>query len=87
MNRNKLMAISLLTLMSSSVFAGGYRISMQGQRQLAMGHTGVAVIGQNAESIFFNPANGAFLKDKWSFSVYTNCDDNIAHPGGSCSYV
>lgn len=69
MNKNRLLAISLLTLISSSVFAGGYRISMQGQRQLAMGHTGVAVIGQNAESIFFNPANGTFLKDKWSFSA------------------
>jgi len=69
MNRNKLLAISLLTLMSTSAFAGGYRISMQGQRQLAMGHTGVAVIGQNAESIFFNPANGTFLNEKWSFSA------------------
>lgn len=69
MNKNRLLAISLLGLISSSVFAGGYRISMQGQRQLAMGHTGVAVIGQNAESIFFNPANGVFLKDKWSFSA------------------
>ncbi len=59
-------------LLVSSAFAGGYRISLQGQRQLAMGHTGVAVIGQNAESIFFNPANGVFLKDKWSFSGGVN---------------
>ncbi|MDN3709468.1 hypothetical protein QW060_20945 [Myroides ceti] len=42
---------------------------MQGQRQLAMGHTGVAVIGQNAESIFFNPASGVFLNDRFSFAA------------------
>jgi len=68
MNRNTLLAISVFALITSSAFAGGYRISLQGQRQLAMGHTGVAVIGQNAESIFFNPASGTFLKDKWSFA-------------------
>lgn len=65
----KILSISLLSLLATNAFAGGYRISMQGQRQLAMGHTGVAVIGQNAESLFFNPASGAFLKDKWSFSA------------------
>ena len=69
MNTHKLLAVSLLALLSANAFAGGYRISMQGQRQLAMGHTGVGVIGQNAESIFFNPANGTFLKDRWSFSA------------------
>jgi len=65
----KLLSISVMSLMASSAIAGGYRISMQGQRQLAMGHTGVAVIGQNAESIFFNPANGVFLNDRFSFSA------------------
>ncbi len=65
----KILSISLLSLLATNAFAGGYRISMQGQRQLAMGHTGVAVIGQNAESLFFNPASGTFLKDKWSFSA------------------
>jgi len=65
----KILSISLLSLLATNTFAGGYRISMQGQRQLAMGHTGVAVIGQNAESMFFNPASGTFLKNKWSFSA------------------
>ncbi|UUV20358.1 outer membrane protein transport protein [Flavobacterium sp. CBA20B-1] len=65
----KILSISLLSLIAANSFAGGYRISMQGQRQLAMGHTGVAVIGQNAESLFFNPASGTFLKSKWSFSA------------------
>ena len=65
----KILSISLLSLIAANSFAGGYRISLQGNRQLAMGHTGVAVIGQNAESLFFNPASGTFLKSKWSFSV------------------
>ena len=63
-----LLSISLIALLASNAFAGGYRISMQGQRQLGMGHTGVGLFGQNAESIFFNPASGTFLKDRWSFS-------------------
>ncbi|HLV51536.1 MAG TPA: outer membrane protein transport protein [Flavobacterium sp.] len=65
----KILSLSLLSLIASQSFAGGHRVSMQGQRQLAMGHTGVAVIGQNAESMFFNPASGVFLENKWSFSA------------------
>jgi len=65
----KILSISLLSLIAANSFAGGYRISLQGQRQLAMGHTGVGIIGQNAESLFFNPASGTFLKSKWSFSA------------------
>lgn len=65
----KILSISLLSLLATNTFAGGYRISMQGNRQLAMGHTGVGIVGQNAESLFFNPASGTFLKDKWSFSA------------------
>lgn len=65
----KLLSLSVASLMMTSAFAGGYRISMQGQRQLAMGHTGVAVIGQNAEGLFFNPGNGAFMTNKFSFSA------------------
>ncbi len=65
----KILSLSLMSLFATQAFAGGHRISMQGQRQLAMGHTGVAVIGQNAESLFFNPASGVFLEDKWSISA------------------
>jgi long-chain fatty acid transport protein len=34
--------------------AGGYRVALQGQKALAMGHTGVAMT-DSAEAIFFNP--------------------------------
>jgi len=38
----KVLSLSLLTLITASTYAGGYRVSMQGNRQLAMGHAGVA---------------------------------------------
>ncbi len=47
--------------LSSSAFAGGYRVALQGQQALGMGHTGVAMT-QSAEVVFFNPANMAFLE-------------------------
>ncbi|MTG96808.1 MULTISPECIES: OmpP1/FadL family transporter [Myroides] len=67
----KFISLSLLSLISYSAFAGGYRVAMQGNKQLAMGHTGVAVVN-GAESVFFNPAATVYLKDKWNFSAGMN---------------
>ncbi len=67
----KLFSLSLLTLASATMFAGGYRVSMQGQKQLAMGHTGVAVVN-SAEVAFFNPAGMSFLDKKFNLSVGGN---------------
>lgn len=64
----KLLSLTLLTLATTTAFAGGYRVSIQGQKQLAMGHTGVAIVN-SAETAFFNPAGMAFLKDKFNLSV------------------
>src|SRR5690554_5024659 len=64
----KLATLSLLLLGSYSVFAGGYRVSLQGQKQLAMGHTGVAVVN-NAEVLFFNPAGMSFLENRFNASI------------------
>jgi long-chain fatty acid transport protein len=63
----KLLCLSLLSLASASMFAGGYRVSIQGQKQLAMGHTGVAVVN-SAEVAFFNPAGISFLDNKFNVS-------------------
>lgn len=46
---------------STSVFAGGYRVATQGQKALGMGHTGVAMT-DSSESVFFNPAAMTFLE-------------------------
>ena len=56
----KLLSLTLMALASSTAFAGGYRVSIQGQKQLAMGHTGVAVVN-SAETAFFNPAGMAYF--------------------------
>lgn len=64
----KLFSLALVTLIGFSAFAGGYRISVQGQKQLAMGHTGVAVIN-SAEIAFFNPGGTVFLDKKLNVSV------------------
>ncbi|MBB1138363.1 OmpP1/FadL family transporter [Myroides sp. WP-1] len=68
----KVLSLSLLTLITASTYAGGYRVSMQGNRQLAMGHAGVAVISSGAESLFFNPAASVYLDDKFNFSAGMN---------------
>jgi long-chain fatty acid transport protein len=39
---------------ASTAYAGGYRVSSQGQKAMAMGHTGVAM-SDSAETVFFNP--------------------------------
>lgn len=64
----KLLSFVLFFLVGSTLYAGGYRVSIQGQKQLAMGHTGVAVIS-GAESVFFNPAGMSFLDGKMNFSL------------------
>ncbi len=45
----------VFALAGAVTYAGGYRVGVQGQRALAMGHTGVAVVN-SAELGFFNPA-------------------------------
>ncbi|RZJ59188.1 MAG: transporter [Flavobacterium sp.] len=67
----KILSLTMMALAASSAFAGGYRVSLQGQKQLAMGHTGVAVVN-SAEVLFFNPAGMAFLKDRFNVSVGAN---------------
>lgn len=55
-------------LASAVTYAGGYRVSVQGQRALAMGHTGVAVVN-SAELGFFNPAGLVHLENQLTISA------------------
>ena len=66
MRKNLTLLLFLLT--GSLIYAGGYRVALQGQKQLAMGHTGVAVIS-SAESLFFNPAGLSYLDGKLNVSL------------------
>ncbi len=64
----KLVLSSLLFLAFASAYAGGYRVGAQGQRALAMGHSGVAVVS-NAELAFFNPSGLVHLENRLNVSA------------------
>lgn len=64
----KIISLLAVGLAVSSVYAGGYRVALQGQKSLAMGHTGVAVIN-SAELAFFNPSGLVFLENKLNISA------------------
>ena len=53
-------AVALLAA-TGQAMAGGYQVSLQGQKQIGMGHTGTA-LAWDASSIFFNPGSLGFLK-------------------------
>jgi len=46
----------------------GFRVALQGNQSLAMGHTGVAIVN-NVESAYLNPAALPYLKSKLNISV------------------
>lgn len=64
----KLVSFFTLLLVCAVTYAGGYRVSLQGNRALAMGHTGVAVVN-SAELAFFNPAGLIHLENKFNVSA------------------
>ena len=64
----KVLLFAVFTLAAGIMFAGGYRVSLQGQKSLAMGHTGVAVIN-SSELVFFNPAGLVHLENKLNISA------------------
>lgn len=64
----KLLLLVLFVLVTIVTYGGGYRVSVQGQRAMAMGHTGVAMVN-SAELVFFNPAGLVYLENKINVSV------------------
>lgn len=64
----KVLLLAVLFLATAVTYAGGYRVSLQGNKSLAMGHTGVAVVN-SSELAFFNPAGLVYLENKLSVSV------------------
>ena len=64
----KLLFLTLLGLVSAVTYAGGYRVSVQGNRSLAMGHTGVAIVN-SAELGFHNPAGLVYLDSTFTLSA------------------
>lgn len=64
----KVLLLAVLFLATAVTYAGGYRVSLQGNKSLAMGHTGVAVVN-SSELAFFNPAGLVYLENKLNVSV------------------
>ena len=64
----KLLFLTMLGLVSAVTYAGGYRVSVQGNRALAMGHTGVAIVN-STELGFHNHAGLVYLDSKFSLSA------------------
>ncbi|MCB9230443.1 MAG: outer membrane protein transport protein [Bacteroidia bacterium] len=59
--------IFIVFLAGNSLFAGGFQVNLQGQKQTGMAHTG-AGLALDAATIFFNPAGMSFL-DQSSLNV------------------
>ncbi|GHC64235.1 OmpP1/FadL family transporter [Ulvibacter litoralis] len=64
----KMLLLAVVSLATAVMYAGGYRVSLQGQKSLAMGHTGVAVVN-SSELVFFNPAGLVYLENKLNVSA------------------
>ena len=56
--------------------AGGYRVALQGQKALGMGHTGVAMT-DSSEVLFFNPAGMVALEKDTDMSAGVTLIDSV----------
>lgn len=71
MVRKIYLVLVLLALGSYNVFAEGYAINVQGNKQIGMGHTGVA-LNWDASSLQFNPGALATMPMNYSFTAGTS---------------
>lgn len=66
--RKSTLLILLIAFAVSNLFAGGYQVRLQGQKQ-----TGIGLIGTpfafGGSSMFYNPGSLSFMKEKYSFSA------------------
>ena len=75
------LTLSLLALgAAGQAFAGGYQVSVQGQKQIGMGHTGTA-LAWDASSLFFNPGSLGFLKKNSIVAGASFINSTVAYVG------
>ncbi|MFK5854722.1 MAG: outer membrane protein transport protein [Bacteroidota bacterium] len=67
MKRITLLLLSVI-LVSATVFAGGYQVRLQGNKQNGFGLVGTPM-SWGSSSIFYNPGALSFMKDKMHFEV------------------
>ena len=73
--KRKLLIITSMCI-STSVLSGGYRVALQGQKALGMGHTGVAM-SDSSEVVFFNPAGMSFLQNDLDITAGVTLIDGV----------
>lgn len=69
MTKKVLNLLALCLISTQFVQAGGFKIGMQGNKQLGIGHTGVG-FAQDAGTIYFNPAAMGMVKSQITGSVF-----------------
>jgi len=58
----------LMSLMITTLYAGGYQVRLQGHRQTGMGLVGASLYG-DASNLFYNPSGLSLMKTKYSILV------------------
>jgi long-chain fatty acid transport protein len=67
----KFTLLILMLVTSASVFAGGYQIRLQGNKQTGIGLIGSPLV-YGSSSIFYNPGSLSFMKQNWHFELGAN---------------
>lgn len=77
----------MLTCIGMSLFAGGYQVRLQGQKQTGMGLIG-SPMNFGASSIFYNPGALAMMEQSYSFDVGVNLiNSHVLYQSTSSSYT
>lgn len=66
--KKTLILVLMFGLISGAIYAGGYQVRLQGNKQTGMGLVGTS-LANDASSMFYNPGALPMLKDKWSIST------------------
>ncbi len=64
-----LLLISFVVSGMPSIHAGGFKLGLQGQKQVGMGHAGVG-FAQDAATVYFNPAGMSFVGSQFNGGLF-----------------
>lgn len=76
MKRVLIIFVLCLVYSGFTVNAGGYQVSLHGQKQIGMGLIGTP-FSSDASCVFYNPGAAGFIKEKLSFSAGVSCIKSI----------
>ncbi len=66
--RKNYLVIAVLFFLTAKVFAGGYQVRLQGNKQTGFGLIGTP-LNMGASSMFYNPGALSFAENKWNFEL------------------